>query len=348
MIVQLARIVLLAGGALGGFAASRLADWPSQTGFSPEFVIVIFIILGGALGYLLGGIIGRELTTQYHRLEQQIQQFETTDLILAALGLVVGLVVALLVSQPLRLLTPTWLAFLSIVLVYGLLAYAGTRLFLTRRREIRERFSGVFERGSVLPDGGMKLLDTSAIIDGRFVELMRAGLLEGDIRVPRFVLAELQTLADSADDTKRARGRRGLDLLTTLTSGPEAITVFETDYPEIPTVDAKLVRLAGVTGSAIVTVDHNLSQVARVEGVKIVNINDIALAVRPALLPGDTVHISVVREGKESGQGVGYLEDGTMVVVADGKWAVGSDIDVEVTSMLQTSAGRMIFARIPA
>jgi uncharacterized protein YacL len=177
---------------------------------------------------------------------------------------------------------------------------------------------------------------------------MRAGLLEGNVMVPRFVLVELQTLADSADDTKRARGRRGLDLLTTLASGPEAIRVFETDYPEIPAVDAKLIRLAGVTGSAIVTVDHNLSQVARVEGVKIVNINDVALAVRPALLPGDTVHISIVREGKESGQGVGYLEDGTMVVVAEGKWAVGSDIDVEVTSMLQTSAGRMVFARIPA
>lgn len=348
MIVQLARIVLLAGGALGGFAVSRLADWPSKTGFSPEIVIFLFIILGGSMGYLLGGIFGRELTTQYHRLEQQIEKFGTTDLILGTVGLVFGLLAAFLVSQPLRLLTPTWLAFLSIVLVYGLLAYAGTRLFLTRQREVSERFSGVFERGAALPEGGMKLLDTSAIIDGRFIELVRAGLLEGDIRVPRFVLAELQTLADSADDTKRARGRRGLDLLTTLSSGPEAITVFETDYPEIPTVDAKLVRLAGVTGSALVTVDYNLSQVARVEGVKIVNINDIALAVRPALLPGDTVHISITREGKESGQGVGYLEDGTMVVVADGKWAVGSDVDVEVTSMLQTSAGRMIFARIPS
>ncbi|HZL04232.1 MAG TPA: TRAM domain-containing protein, partial [Coriobacteriia bacterium] len=336
MIVQLARIVLLAGGALGGFAASRLADWPSQTGFSPEFVIVIFIILGGALGYLLGGILGRELTAQYHRLEQQIQQFETTDLILGAIGLVVGLIVAFLISQPLRLITPTWLAFLSTVLVYGLFAYGGTRLFLTKRREVRERFGGVFERDTRPLEGGMKLLDTSAIIDGRFVELMRAGLLEGDVRVPRFVLAELQTLADSADDTKRARGRRGLDLLTTLANGPESITVFETDYPEIPTVDAKLVRLAGVTGSALVTVDHNLSQVARVEGVKVVNINDIALAVRPALLPGDTVHISITREGKEHGQGVGYLEDGTMVVVAEGKHCVGTDVDVEVTSMLQT------------
>jgi uncharacterized protein YacL len=346
MIVQLARIVLLAGGAFGGFAASRLADWPSQTGFSPEFVIFIFIILGGSLGYLLGGIVGRELTTQYHRLEQQIQGFETTDLILGAAGLVIGLLVAFLVSQPLRLLTPTWLAFLSIVLVYGLLGYFGTRMFLTKRREVRERFSGVFERGQVLADGSLKLLDTSAIIDGRFVDLVRAGLLEGDVRVPRFVLAELQTLADSADETKRARGRRGLDLLTTLAKGADAVSVFETDYPEIPTVDAKLVRLAGVTGAAIITVDHNLSQVARVEGAKVVNINDIALAVRPALLPGDTVHIAIVREGKESGQGVGYMEDGTMVVIAEGKGAVGTDVDVEVTSMLQTSAGRMIFARL--
>lgn len=345
MIVQLARIVLLAGGALGGFAAADAVDWASQTGFSREFVIIIFIILGGAIGYLFGGIIGRELTTQYRRLEQQIQGFETTDLVLGAVGLVVGLVVAFLISQPLRLISPTWVAFLSIVLVYGLLAYAGTRVFLMKRREVRERFGGVLGAGGTVPDGSMKLLDTSAIIDGRFVGLSEAGLLEGEVRVPRFVLAELQTLADSADDLRRARGRRGLDLLTTLASGPGAVEVFEADYPEIPTVDAKLVRLAGVTGAALVTVDHNLSQVARVEGVRVVNINDVALAVRPALLPGDVVRINIVREGKETGQGVGYLEDGTMVVVADGRDSVGQEIDVEVTSMLQTSAGRMIFAK---
>ncbi|MCE5203373.1 MAG: TRAM domain-containing protein [Coriobacteriales bacterium] len=346
MIVQLARVVLLTAGALGGLAVARLADWPAQTGFSQELVILIFIILGSAMGYLLGGIVGRELTEQYRRLEQQVQQFETTDLILAAAGLVVGLVAAFLVSNPLRLLSPTWVAFLGIVLVYGLFAYGGTRLFLTKRRDVHRRFGGMLESGSAHPPATLKLLDTSAVIDGRFARIAESGFLEGEFKVPRFVLAELQTLADSADDIKRARGRRGLDLLTTLVAGTVSVEVFETDYPEVPTVDAKLVRLAASTGGAIVTVDHNLTQVARVEGVTVLNVNELAAAVRPAFLPGDKFELLVVREGKEPGQGVGYLEDGTMVVVAEAKEHVGETLTVEVTSVLQTSAGRMIFGRL--
>ncbi|MGB4592204.1 MAG: PIN domain-containing protein [Coriobacteriia bacterium] len=345
MIVQLARIVLLTAGALGGFAVARLADWPAQTGFSQELVILIFIILGSAMGYLFGGIVGRELTEQYRRLEEQVQEFETTDLILGALGLVIGLVIAFLVSYPLRLLTPTWVAFLGIVLVYGLLAYGSTRLFLTKRRDVSRRFGRMLVEPEAPATPTLKLLDTSAVIDGRFAELAHAGFLEGELRVPRFVLVELQTLADSADDIKRARGRRGLDLLTTLTTGATPVSLFEADYPEIPAVDAKLVRLAASTGGAIVTVDHNLTQVARVEGVAVLNLNELAAAVRPAFIPGDRFEVAVAREGKEPGQGIGYLEDGTMVVVADGKDRVGSTIQVEVTSVLQTTAGRMIFAR---
>ena len=346
MIVQLARIMLLTAGALGGFAVARLADWPAQTGFSQELVIFIFIILGSAMGYLFGGIVGRELTEQYRRLEQQVQEFETTDLILSALGLVVGLVVAFLVSYPLRLLTPTWVAFLGIVLVYGLLAYGSTKLFMTKRRDVNQRFGRILIEPEAPGFVPLKFLDTSAVIDGRFVELVSAGFLEGQLRVPRFVPAELQTLADSADDIKRARGRRGLDLLTSIAASSSAVVVFESDYPEVPAVDAKLVRLAASTGGAIITVDHNLTQVARVEGVTVLNVNELAAAVRPAFLPGDRLSVAIAREGKEPGQGVGYLEDGTMVVVAEAKTHVGTTAEVEVTSVLQTSAGRMIFARL--
>ncbi|MHB1342281.1 MAG: TRAM domain-containing protein [Coriobacteriia bacterium] len=346
MIVQLARIVLLTAGALGGFAVARLADWPAQTGFSQELVIFIFIILGSAMGYLFGGIVGRELTEQYRRLEQQVQDFETTDLILSALGLVVGLVVAFLVSYPLRLLTPTWVAFLGIVLVYGLLAYGSTKLFMTKRRDVNQRFGRMLTEPEASGFVQLKFLDTSAVIDGRFVELVSAGFLEGQLRVPRFVLAELQTLADSADDIKRARGRRGLDLLTSIASGSSAVVVFESDYPEVPAVDAKLVRLAASTGGALITVDHNLTQVARVEGVTVLNVNELASAVRPAFLPGDRFDVAIAKEGKEPGQGVGYLQDGTMVVVAEARSRVGATAEVEVTSVLQTTAGRMIFARL--
>ena len=165
------------------------------------------------------------------------------------------------------------------------------------------------------------------------------------MRVPGFVLAELQTLSDSADDTRRARGRRGLDLLATLRAGDRPVEVFDADYPEIPDVDTKLVQLAKDIGAQVVTVDYNLSQVARVQGVCVLNVNDLAAALRPNHLPGETMRIHVVREGKESDQGVGYLEDGTMVVVQSGRALIGEDVDTVVTSVLQTSGGRMIFAR---
>jgi len=344
MIIQLARIVFLAAGALGGFAVSQLIDWSETIGFPREIVIFIFIILGAAIGYLIGGILGRETTAAYERLERQFRESETSDLILGGAGLVFGLLVALLVSIPLRLVEPQWLSFLSTVMLYGLCAYGGVQLFLVKRDDVNRRLSArptAAESGPQL----MTFLDTSAVIDGRFAALRHAGFLPGEVRVPRFVLAELQTLSDSADDTKRARGRRGLDNLTRLAAGEEAVTVFEADYPEIPTVDAKLVRLTVDTKGALLTVDFNLTKVARVEGATVLNVNELAESVRPAFLPGDRLHIAVAKEGKEAGQGVGYLEDGTMVVVQNAREAVGTDIDVEVTSVLQTSGGRMIFAR---
>lgn len=347
MIVQLARMVLLTAGALGGFAVSQLADWSDQTGFSPQLVIFILIILGASMGYLLGGIVGREITEQYNRLVQQLHDFDTTDLMLGALGLVVGLLVAFLVSSPLRLIQPTWLGFLAMVLAYGLLGYGSTQLFMTKRRDVRRKLGLVLGESSGGPaQQPIKFLDTSAVIDGRFQQLAQAGFLEGKLAVPRFVLIELQTLADSADDLRRARGRRGLDLLTTLTAGEDAVQVFEADYPELAAVDSKLVRLALSSGGSIVTVDHNLTQVARVEGAKVLNLNELASAIRPLFLPGDRTDVLVVKAGKEPNQGVAYLEDGTMIVIADGRQAVGAQRKVEVTSVLQTSAGRMIFAKL--
>ncbi|MBN1192634.1 MAG: hypothetical protein JXA36_02930 [Coriobacteriia bacterium] len=346
MIVQLARATLITVGALGGFEVSQQIDWSVQTGLSEGYVIFVFIILGASIGYVLGGILGRELTTAYRNVQRRLSELEAPTLLLGAAGFVSGLLVAYFLSSSLLsyIERPQWLGFLATILLYIFCAYAGVTLFMLPSRDVSVRWST--SSASPVDDRPPKLLDTSAIIDARFAELARLGLLEGPLRVPRFVLVELQTLADSADDTRRARGRRGLDLLTALSAGETKVLVIESDFPEIPTVDAKLVRLALATGGTLVTVDYNLTKVARVEGASVFNVSEAAEALRPVLLPGDELHIVIVKEGKEAGQGVGYLGDGTMVVVADGSSMIGAEVGAEVTSVLQTSAGRMVFARL--
>jgi uncharacterized protein YacL len=345
MIVQLARVTLVTVGAIGGFAVSQQIDWTAQTGFSEGYVIFILIILGASMGYVLGGILGREFTSAANRVHRRLTELETPAIVLGAVGLVLGLLVAFLISSALLsyIARPQWLGLLATIILYVFCAYAGVALFTLPGREVSLQWA---RTGLPVDAQPPKLLDTSAIIDGRFADLARAGLLEGPLRVPRFVLIELQTLADSADDTRRARGRRGLDLLTSLSAGDQEVLVMEADYPEIPTVDAKLVRLALSSGGALVTVDFNLTKVARVEGAKVFNVNEAADALRPVLLPGDSLRIAVAKEGKEPGQGVGYLGDGTMVVVTGGAESIGTEVDAEVSSVLQTSAGRMVFAKL--
>jgi uncharacterized protein YacL len=246
------------------------------------------------------------------------------------------------------MLQPRWAVFLAVILLFGLVPYAGIRVALVKRDE----FGRAFARLNAQPGEGhdeadrtpSKFLDTSAVIDGRVFELRRAGLLEGRMRVPRFVLAELQTLADSADEAKRSRGRRGLDLLE-VARGSQSIDTLEVDYADIHDTDAKLVRLAKDTGGVLVTADHNLSGVARIQDAGVINVNEVAAALRPSYLPGERLRLQVTREGKEAGQGVGYLQDGTMVVIQGGRELIGQEIDSEVTSVLQTTAGRMVFAR---
>jgi len=346
MITLITRFFFMVAGLLGGYALSQVVDWSSSTGLQPTYVILVFIILGWSIGYVFGGIIGRELTGAWHSAEERLSDIAPTDLILGAVGLLVGLVAAWLVSQPLRLLEPTWLSIVATGALSLLSGYAGVRAALVKRRDFAAALPAL-GRVDERPGARLVVLDTSAVIDGRFVALRRLGFVPGDIRVPRFVLGELQTLADSADDSRRARGRRGLDTLDTL-SGDDAVLVFETDYADLPGVDAKLMRLAAETDGVIITVDYNLTKVARVRGIDVLNLNEVATALKPGFLPGDALHITVVKAGKEADQGVGYLEDGTMVVVADGRGSVGKDVDVEVTSVLQTSAGRMIFSRASA
>lgn len=345
MLQAVIRFLLVSAGLLGGYVVTKTVDWEGQLpGFTQTYVIFLFIILGGAIGYVFGGIIGREATAAWVRVETTLAEKSAIDLILGTIGLIVGLLVAFLAAQPLRLIEPAGFAIVVMVLLSIVTVYMGVSVALTRRREFATLFPALAPVDLVSADNRLVVLDTSAVIDNRFVELRRIGLLQGAVRVPRFVLAELQTLADSADDARRARGRRGLDLLASLPA-EDAVEVMEIDYSDVAAVDDKLMRLAADSNAVMVTVDYNLTKVARVRGIDVVNINEVAAAMRPSFLPGDGIHIRIAKSGKEPGQGVGYLEDGTMVVVQEGKSLVGTDADVEVTSVLQTSGGRMIFAR---
>jgi uncharacterized protein YacL len=197
-----------------------------------------------------------------------------------------------------------------------------------------------------LKSASSKVLDTSCIIDGRIEAILATGFLEGQILVPQFVLRELQQVADASNDQKRVRGRRGLEILNRIRDAyPDRIVIHSADYEDVQTVDSKLVRLVQDINGTLLTNDYNLNKVASVQKVPVLNINDLTQAVRPSYLPGDSIDLKILKEGKESAQGVGYLDDGTMVVVEEGRPYVGNEVQVIVTSALQTAAGRMIFAR---
>lgn len=308
-----------------------------------------------AFGGLIGVAFGIAAQTTYHRLEASIRKLPPDVLLGRAVGLVVGLLVANLVLAPIFLLPiPEEFAFikpLAAVLASLVFAYSGTNLADTHGRALLRLINPHSVETMLLAEGTLKpasakILDTSCIIDGRIKELLDTGFIEGQILVPQFVLQELQGVADAPNDQKRGRGRRGLDILNQLKETyPERIVIHPADYEEVSTVDAKLVRLAQEINGTLMTNDYNLNKVASFQAVQVLNINDLTQAVRPLYLPGDTMELKILKEGKEPAQGVGYLEDGTMVVVEEGVRHIGDQLPVIVTSSLQTSAGRMIFAR---
>jgi uncharacterized protein YacL len=240
---------------------------------------------------------------------------------------------------------------LAAILVSIMFAYTGMTLSDTHGRALLRLINPNNVESSLLAEGMLrpassKILDTSCVIDGRIQTLMDTGFLEGQLLIPHFVIQELQTIADSSNDQKRIRGRRGLDILNNMRNAySDRIMIHPADYEDVQTVDAKLVRLAQELNCTLITNDYNLNKVANLQQVEVLNINDLAQALRPTYLPGDTLNLKVLKEGKEPSQGVGYLDDGTMVVIEDGRDYVGKQVHAVVTSALQTSAGRMIFAR---
>jgi uncharacterized protein YacL len=284
------------------------------------------------------------------QVETAIERLAPSELAGGAVGLIVGLVIALLLKSIVFEFIPvavvgksgSYVAIVIYIIVSIFAAYLGARVG-AKTRIVPVSGSAV----SVGGGGAPKIIDTSVIVDGRIVEIVAAGFLEAPLVVPRFVLRELQAIADSLDSMKRTRGRRGLEVLNRLTELTQ-IEISERDYDDLPagSVDAKLVRLAQESDGRLVTNDYNLNRVASVEGVVVLNINELANAVKPVLQPGDEMHVQVMREGKEPHQGVGYMDDGTMIVVEQGRRLIGGAADVVVTSVLQTVAGRMVFAKL--
>lgn len=293
----------------------------------------------GPAGVALGAAAGVSLFAAVYGLEAAAALASPLGLAGAAGGTLAGLVGAVLLRQA------AGLASLPAPLLLGVTvgcAYLGGAAGARGLRALR---GGTLKAGMV-PSSGPKVLDTSAVIDGRVADLVELGFVGGTVVVPLFVLAELQGIADSADALKRARGRRGLGILEKLQGMEEVeVRISEQDFPKIKEVDGKIVALAKATAATVVTNDFNLTKVAELQGVRVLNIHQLSHALRPVVLPGEEVQLTLQKQGKEQGQGIGYLEDGTMVVVEGGASRLGELVRTTVTSVLQTTAGRMIFAK---
>ena len=306
--------------------------------------IIVVLLLATACGIL--GFLGIEYVTlrPARWLLRRIRDTSASDLIAGSVGALVGLLLALFLAVPISLL-PGNVGRFAPLLVAVFLGLVGAVAGVVKQDDAAGFLRGV-RGGKDRGVGEQLLLDTSVIIDGRIADVARSGFLRGTLLIPRFILLELQGIADSSDPLRRARGRRGLDLLARLQK--EAllpVQVIERDPAELAEVDTKLVAMARELGCPILTNDYNLNRVAELQGVKVLNVNELATAVRPVVLPGEELGVKIIQEGKEAGQGVGYLEDGTMVVVEGAARSVGGDLDVVVLRVLQTVAGRMIFAQ---
>lgn len=346
-IFRIIGMVLLAIlGAYLGTYLSEMTGGPQDT----------YAVLLGLLGALVGLILTPFITTRPARaLRVMLGHISATTLVAGLAGLMAGLIVAALLAFPLSLLPPP---FRNIMPLIGVLlcSYFGIVVFVMRQSDIFSvlRFNlpgksaGGDEAQSASPEGGRTiLLDTSVIIDGRIADIARTGFLVGTLLIPRFVLNELQYIADSPDSLRRQRGRRGMEVLSQLQKDTTVpVRISDIDVEGVREVDDKLVILARQLRCPILTNDYNLNRVAELQGVAVLNVNELANAVKSVLLPGETLMIDIIQEGKEIGQGVGYLDDGTMVVVEDGRNYLNSEAAVVVTKVLQTAAGRMIFARL--
>jgi uncharacterized protein YacL len=294
----------------------------------------------------VGALVGFIFALLALSIEKIIKKVPLKVIFGGTFGLFLGLVIAQLLGYAFSGLQNSTIRISISVILSCVFGYMGLVLGGKKVEEFRWPGWGFFAKGSQKKDGG-KILDTSVIIDGRVADICETDFLEGPLVIPQFILQELQHIADSADSLKRARGRRGLDILNRMQKGDTVeVKVVDDDYPDIKEVDAKLIALGREMNAKIVTNDFNLNKVAQLQGVPVLNINQLANALKPMVLPGEVLHLQIMREGKEQGQGVAYLDDGTMVVVENASRHLGEEVEASVTSILQTTAGRMIFTTL--
>jgi uncharacterized protein YacL len=347
------RIIRLIGAALGavlGLAFALSEEKLFENTGSPTLIILIWVLAWVSVGFLLLPYL---TVVPAGRLIHEVQAMSTAEFVASVAGLLLGLLIALLLGLPLSALPDPFGRYLPIgVSIFFGLGMVG--LTVAKREDLvaaaQAAGFGRSENPAAGPAPGGQtqvVVDTSAIIDGRIADIVDSGFLYHKLVIPHFVLEELQRIADSSDAQRRGRGRRGLEILARLQKdGPTPVEIVTDDPVEAGDVDSKLVAMARARGAAILTNDFNLNRVADLQSIRVLNINSLANALKPALLPGDTLRIKVLTEGKEQGQGVGYLDDGTMVVIEGGARFVDAELDVLVTRVLQTVMGRMVFAQL--
>lgn len=338
--------------------------------------IVAMLICGVGL-YLLSDKIINGILSMLDRVEKTLTDIPPSDIVFGAAGLLFGLILSFFISYPLRSLEVPYFGnvfgVILTILIYIVLGSVGARLCLrykedviklfgpkdddfghlkkkntASKKELNKKKAGLDQalEARIENEATPKTLDTSVLIDGRVASIVESGFLEGPLVIPEFVLEELQFIADSSDDLKRERGRRGLDIVKQLQDSKKVeVIISDADYEDTKEVDIKLLKLTKDLDGKVMTNDYNLNKVASVQGIPVLNINDLANAVKTVVIPGEHMHVTIIKEGKEKKQGLAYLDDGTMIVVEDAKDLIGRDIDVVVTTVLQTAAGKMIFAK---
>ena len=345
MLAEIIRLIVVLASAVGG---AYLINYFTPPIIPENLALILYIIISSGIGYVAGGIIGRRLSKLIAWIEQKTQNISSSELIMGVAGLILGLVVASLIADPLyTALNPTLKIVTPylIILVYLILGYLGFTIFMKKKPNIDLLPNVSSQQKSDISK--LKVIDTSVVIDGRILDLAKSEFIEGKMVVPKFVLSELQLLADSGDDIRRARGRRGLEILNKMKKDSAInIVVTEDDYPAIQATDDKLVEYAKDKQAILITNDYNLGKIANLKGVQVYNVNELASSVRPVVLAGEEIRIKITKEGKEKNQGVGYLDDGTMVVIENGKNLVGKEKEVIVESVLATTAGKIVFSKL--
>ncbi|OCS91881.1 PIN/TRAM domain-containing protein [Caryophanon latum] len=337
---------LFVGGALGLIFLPILYDVIGIANYEWINNVYVSLLVGALIFFILSFFLVDYCIRCIRWLEEVLFKVPVADLLFGTVGLIIGLIVAYFAGFAIeRVQLPVITSVVPFVLSI-ILGYLGFQLGFRRRDEISLMYTPVKpSRKKELTT--QKLLDTSVIIDGRIVDIAATGFIEGTLVIPQFVLTELQHIADSSDTLKRTRGRRGLDVLRRLQDEYKSgVMITDRDFDDVAEVDLKLVRLAKELNGQIVTNDFNLNKVSELHQVHVLNINDLANAVKPVVIPGEKMTVLIIKDGKEHNQGLAYLDDGTMIVVEGGRNQIGQTVQVEVTSVLQTSAGRMIFAKL--